>query len=134
MLSLLLLSFLITGIAVPLWKGSNSEQVQRTTRHAESLAYQLMEGQRSSGRGPASVTFGPGTGPGPGPALNQLTSDRGVIGQDLWGHAFRFQVLKNSQGEKVQIFVVSAGPNGRFDTEDVTHIAGDDLSASVSMH
>jgi hypothetical protein len=124
-ISMFLLLAVSLGATAPVWNGASSEARQKTMRRAEGLAYQLLDGQRSSERGIASA--------GNDVEMNQLVSDEGEIGLDIWGHPFHFKMLKNQEGEKLKIIVWSRGPNGLFETQDPTQFLGDDLGTHVSL-
>ena len=123
-ISMFLLLLVSLGAVAPVWSGVRSENEQITMRRAESLAYQIMEGRKSKSRGIASVG-------GNSSEMNLLIADQGEIGTDHWGHPFRFKVLKETKEEKAKILVWSAGPNGTFETQDPTQLAGDDLGTSL---
>ncbi len=73
---MLVLLSVIAAVALPIWLGLRRDQIGRITRHAKSLGYQIMEGQKLRGRAPASVSAASG--------LNRLAVEQGEIGQEAF--------------------------------------------------
>lgn len=121
-------------VSAPLWNGKLNESEERTLRRAESLAYQVMEGQKSSSRGPASASE---------TSLNHLALDQGEIGQDAWGRPYSFKLLKLKNAKASRLFVWSLGENGKSETSNSDlesnleksspEFRGDDLGIMISV-
>lgn len=92
--------------ASPLWSGQSTEEKEILMRHAESLAYQIIEIQRAKvvakteGRAPASAS--------------DSEDLQGQIGMDPWGHPFHFKIVEQKNSRRV--FVWSLGPNAKVET------------------
>lgn len=76
-------------------------------RHAESLAYQIIEIQKSKiqakseGRAPASVSDSDETA--------------GQIGMDPWGHPYQYKIVESKNRHRV--FVWSLGPDAKSELQ-----------------
>jgi hypothetical protein len=100
-LSVIGLLFVCAVAASPLWSGKSGEEKEVLMRHAESLAYQVIEIHKAEiqakieGRSPSS--------------LGDADENRGQIGTDPWGHPFQYQIVDRKN--RHQVFVWSLGPN-----------------------
>lgn len=131
--------FSLMGVCVfvlsPTWKRSSSSQQDFTMRRAESLAYQVLESQKSASRRPASVMEN---------HLNHLLAEAGQIGVDPWGRPFQFRVFKTTPEAPGRIFVWSPGPDGQVQTTEdqiasnrdnpLPDFVGDDIGIMVQIN
>lgn len=60
-------------------------------------------------------------------AIESSSPAEGLMGQDPWGHAFKYKIV--SEGEKLRVEMRSAGPDGILDQEP----AGDDIVLTLSL-
>ncbi len=130
--------FSLLGAGVFVWTSSLNHQKNANhefiMHRAESLAYQILESQRVSSRGPASAMES---------NLNQHLKEEGRIGSDPWGRPFNFKLLKNPELQSSKVLVWSVGPDGVAQTtpEKIDSIRdksaptfeGDDVGVMVSI-
>lgn len=45
------------------------------------------------------------------------------LGNDPWGSAYKYSVVKNSYGQPIYVVVLSSGPNASFETEVAQNMA-----------
>jgi|GEM_PF-2891794 len=92
-ISVIVLLSICALTASPLWGSKSKEQKEISLRRAESLAYQIIEIQKSK---------------------NSVPSDEGHIGLDPWGQPYQFQVVNHDGARRV--FVWSLGPDHQAQT------------------
>lgn len=121
-------------VSAPAWNRVNADQQEFAMHKAESLAYQILESQRMTSRGPASA---------PEVKLNQLLSSEGRIGLDPWGRPYQFRILKGTDFSHTKVLVWSLGPDGFAQTspeklesirdDGQPQFEGDDVGALISI-
>ena len=132
-ISVIILLSVCAVAASPLWSSKSKEENEITLRRAESLAYQIIEIQKSKnsdhldGRSPASV--------------DQVALSEGNMGLDPWGQPYRFQVVNH--GSEHRVVVCSLGPDHQLQTNlssldssrdtSSLKIKGDDVGVAVDF-
>ncbi len=121
---LLLLLTLCIAIIIPLVARTKSKETKLVYGKAESLAYQVMQIEKSPSRGPASE-------------ISLQKDGLGEIGIDPWGKPYYFKIMKTSADSNTKIAVWSSGPNQNNDSVlsengTVTQFTGDDIGVIIS--
>lgn len=104
----------------------HDNRISRAQAAVEALAKQIgvqrtahFGNQAGMGRMPASVIKNdPSENEHRSAGSVPLTS--GEMGKDPWGNPFRYRVINRTPSSKQKIFVWSSGPNGVFDSRELT--------------
>lgn len=79
----------------------------KTQKHVEILAQKLIMKPVISSMG----------------AANRVPASALDLGNDAWGSAYKYSVVKNSYGQPIYVVVLSSGPNASFETEVAQNMA-----------
>ena len=100
------------------------DRPERARLGAEALAHQMVTGGFSlidsanaddpSTGGNRAVASDPKAASGNAPTLSLF---EGTLGRDPWGKAYRYKLLRSSEGSPLRILVWSDGPNTKPDTQ-----------------